>query len=428
MSRFLAMLSACLLVHGQYDNTTTSYDTAVCDSLMAMISRGTSGYYTGGKGVVIRDIYDGLQNGPNIGAPGTFWSNDIFSVTKMYPDRVDLDDATVTDIYNYASVGVVVGSAMDKLLYDFDNLQATSWGWGVFYGHDSNSVDIRCRWLASEDKYDCPGGYIPWGGVFSADTSALGTGGYPVGNPYANPEWGGGAGCHFDGKSTIDQLNQYDSNGNNLVQDRDCQCNYNFNSNWGDWVSLYASNQDYDDWELHGDRGICWVNNIRDMISIQNWLFWMRAYWKPSPGLFTGSDERDYMGWNEVPFSRTVIDDPSNWDAFIIKLPAAVCNDEGVSDRIECLSAVKLTRLMKRIDQYVAGGSLFLGSEYTATRPGSYSLVVKEWKDSTNNWFLWFFCQNWQNSSYKYKMVFLQKDVNVSQNGECYLDNAGTLA
>merc|ERR1712136_643529 len=93
-------------------------------------------------------------------------------------------------------------------------------GWGVFYGHDSNSVDLRCEWRETENLYDCPGGTIPWGGTWAADSSRLGTGGDAVGNPDANSAWGGGAGCHFNiNEHVIDQLNQYDSDGRNLVQD-----------------------------------------------------------------------------------------------------------------------------------------------------------------------------------------------------------------
>ena len=74
--------------------------------------------------------------------------------------------------------------------------------------------------------------------------------------------------------------------------------------------------------------GICWVNNLPDMISMQNWLFWKHAQgvWSDNQGLFAGSEEREYMGWNEVPVTRVAIDDPSNWDAFLIKLPANICD------------------------------------------------------------------------------------------------------
>eukprot|EP00450_Noctiluca_scintillans_P017318 CAMPEP_0194528084 /NCGR_PEP_ID=MMETSP0253-20130528/64403_1 /TAXON_ID=2966 /ORGANISM="Noctiluca scintillans" /LENGTH=423 /DNA_ID=CAMNT_0039373107 /DNA_START=40 /DNA_END=1311 /DNA_ORIENTATION=- len=398
------------------------YSTSVTNALMSMISRGSGGTYTGGKGVVVRDILDGLSQGPNVGVPGTFWSNDIFAVTQMYPDRVDLDDPTVLDIYNYASVGCVIGSAVSNLFYDFDNIQDPAWDYGVFYARDSNSVDRRCLWLDNDGMYDCPGGCIFWGEPFAANAAFSGTGVYPVGNPYANASWGGGAGCHFDMTSlVIDQLDEYDTNGENLVGDKSCQCNPVFKDNWGDWVSLFAKNTDYSDHELHGDRGICWVDNIKDMINLQNWLYWSRADWTPTPCMFTGSEEIEYMGWNEVPFMRTVIDDPTNWDAFVIKLPGAVCGGNGDDDVLECLDAQKTSRLNYRIGQYDSSGHILVGSSYIGTRPGSYAVVAKQYKDTYDNWFVFFFCQSWKPSSQPYQMVF--NEITASDTyGACYID------
>jgi len=400
--------------------------TSVIDSLNAMISGGSQGPYTGGKGVLVRAIYDGLNDGPNLGVPATFWSNDIYAVSQMYPDRVDLDEPGVTDIFSYASVGFVIGGSMYNLFYDFDNIQTSTWGWGVFYGHDSNSVDIRCRYLSSYNGYDCPGGWIPWGGTWSDDSTKLGTGGYPVGNPFANANWGGGAGCHLDWVShTIDQLNAFDANNNNLVEDPDCQCNYVFNSNWADWVSLFATaNNQMSSHSLHADQGICWVSNIFDMISIQNNLFWghVAGEWDTSGSVFSGTKAREYMGWNEIPVDRVTVGDPSNWDAFLIKLPADICDngDHGGSDHIGCLSHTKRVRLEKKIVYYNDHGALLFGLDHASERPGSYAVVAREWQDDSGNWFRWFFCQNWDSPSDKYHMVWLEESAS-NQYGACYL-------
>ena len=94
-------------------------------------------------------------------------------------------------------------------------------------------------------------------------------------NPQVNSNWGGGAGCHQDITThVIDQLNQQDSGGENLVRDQDCQCNNYFNADWSKWVLLFAQNDDLAHFTLHADQGICWVNNPRDMIKMQNQLFW----------------------------------------------------------------------------------------------------------------------------------------------------------
>jgi len=397
--------------------------TSVTQSVLSMMSRGGTGYYTGGKGVLVRDIYDGLQNGPNVGVPVTFWSNDIFSISQMYPDRVDLDVPGVTNIYDYASVGVIIGSAMSNLFYDYDNLQSDSWGWGVFYGHDSNSLDIRCRWISDISMYDCPGGYIFWGQTFQSDPTKLGTGGYEVGNPYANSAWGGGAGCHFDPVSkVIDQINAYDDAGDNLVQDSDCQCNYVFSYNWGDWMDLFGTATTMSQHSLHADQAICWVNNVRDMIMMQNWLWWSycSGVWQPSDSIFSKAGTRMYMGWNEVPVDRTAADDPLNWDSFLIKLPANVCGNGGGDDTIECLSDDQQSRLAQRISGYTQKGSVVVGSDYIGSRPGSYTVVAREYVDENNNWFRWVFCQNW-NSPGDADLKFLQMGPG-SPDGACYLE------
>jgi len=398
--------------------------TSVTKMLNEMIERGSSGVYTGGHGVIVRSMFDGLDDGPNVGAPATFWSNDIFSVSQMYPDRVDIDDPTITAIFEYATVGFVIGTALPNLFYDFDSIQSTSWGWGVFYGHDSNSVDLRCEWRETENLYDCPGGTIPWGGTWAADSSRLGTGGYAVGNPDANSAWGGGAGCHFDiNEHVIDQLNQYDSDGRNLVQDPQCQCNYYFNQDWSQWVSLFAQNTDYTHIDYHADQGICWVNNPRDMINMQNWLFWswVSGNWAPTQGTFSGPNVRDYMGWNEVPVDRRVVMDPTNWDSFVIKLPANLCGNGGGDDSIACLDSTPQHRLEYQIATYVQGGLLMYGYDNIASHPGSAAVVVREWQDSSGNWFRWFYCENWNGPKGVWALYFEEETSTTS--GYCYIDH-----
>ena len=44
--------------------------------------------------------------------------------------------------------------------------------------------------------------------------------------------------CHVDiTEHVIDQLNQQDSSGQNLVENNGCQCIYNFNQDWPNWVA-----------------------------------------------------------------------------------------------------------------------------------------------------------------------------------------------
>merc|ERR1712151_628740 len=89
------------------------------------------------------------------------------------------------------------------------------------------------------------------------------------------------------------------------------------------------------------DLATCWTNNIRDMINIQNMVYWRRldwnnqkvplSHWEAEPGSL-----RQFWGWNEVPIDRTAIHDIKNWDTIMIKLPAAICGGTGVSDTVHC--------------------------------------------------------------------------------------------
>jgi len=338
---------------------------------------------------------DGMQDGSTVGVPATMWTNDMQGVSQMYPDRTDLDGVS-DDFYSYASVGIVLGTSMLNFFPDFDNMQEADWGWGVFYAHDSNCIDVRCRWLGSYNLYDCPHGYIPLGGTWNDWDANLGTGGYPVGNPYANSGWGGGAGCHLDGTNLVlDQISATNSQGQGLVEDYDCQCNYAFNQNWDDWVDLFAT-APFVTHSLQGDAGICWVNNPRDMINLQNSLYWKyrAGRWQQSDWLFNGPEERQYMGWNELPIDYATAYDVKNWDAFVIKLPANVCGKGGSYDMIACLTDDQQVRLTDKIQQYVDAGYITEGVDNVWVKPSSQMVVVREWV-LNDAWTKEFFCQTW---------------------------------
>lgn len=111
------------------------------------------------------------------------------------------------------------------------------------------------------------------------------------------------------------------------------------------------------------DFAACWVNNPRDMIQLQNAMWYLSMWWSnqleptshwstadptsmrpsptesrtslpcsslslalpsPSPLSLAGS----YWGWNEVPVTGEAMDDPANWDAIVLKLPAAICGGQ----------------------------------------------------------------------------------------------------
>merc|ERR1712072_1146114 len=72
------------------------------------------------------------------------------------------------------------------------------------------------------------------------------------------------------------------------------------------------------------DTAICWVNNPRDMIKLQNALWYTSGDWLNYKAPYGGSPTPHYWGWNEVPVSKDIVDNPNNWDAVMIKLPASV--------------------------------------------------------------------------------------------------------
>jgi len=432
--------------------------TSVTDDLNALISRGDDGgVYTGGKGLLLRNPYDSYEHLGEGGfkvLPTTFWSNDIFAPSQMYPgsggggnplcpqDWCD-HDATTGDNgpWNYAQTAYVVGSNLGDFFADFDNLQSVDWGWGVFYPTDSNAVDKRCRWLESDGIFDCPGGYISDDG-FHTDPSKGGAGYYDAGNPYANPDMGGGAGCHFE-TWAIDQTDAVNAAGENIVQDKDCQCNYNLkgdDSSWASWKDNWLANAEHKpgfnyEWFSQGkapswalDVGMCWVSNLRDMINMQNQIFWSRYEWssQQEPQSQWGTDgpsNRNYWGWNEIPMPTQKITNPRNWDAIVIKLPAAICGDNGQYDTVQCLLDGHKERLHNDLIQWRNDNYLKPGKDMISERPGSYVVFVREWMDGSGNWFRYFFCENFKldGKSDGVQIVYRSKDVDGY--GACYADD-----
>merc|ERR1719215_1177842 len=99
------------------------------------------------------------------------------------------------------------------------------------------------------------------------------------------------------------------------------------------------------------DSAICWVNNMRDMMGMQNQIYWARRTWNdgqvPDVDFSVNKPEqqRRYWGWNEVPVSRAKLQDDQSWEAFVILLPAGICDDgkdivkgTGGADTPDCLS------------------------------------------------------------------------------------------
>ena len=443
--------------------------TSLTTRLNGMIAGSQGGDYRGGgKGVFIRTpdylqfsgvAADGAATAPRLNlsdstnvVPATFLHNDIVTPSIMYPSMgggggnpmcpnsgntgfsnagyCPPDQASgEKGPWNFAQVGFVVGSSMNVLMYDFDNVQSDAWGYGVFYASDSNSVDLRCKYFADSDGWDCPGYWLDDKGHAKRYSDRHGAGAYPAGNPYVNSNNGGGAGCHFDPKNRqIDQTDAWD-NGKNLVTDKHCQCNYALkggDSPWKDWVYQWLNHaqakggEGWQGWFGRGkapsfalDFGACWVNNPRDMIGLQNALYYAALEWsnqlipQASYDWNNPASWRYYWGWNEVPVTRTTMDNPANWDAIIIKLPAAVCGHDGKDDTLNCLSDQIAYNLEYNLDQLKSQNLIKPGLHNAASRPGSSVVILKEQRTSKYaKWFRFFFCESWTSPSGTWQVVY----------------------
>jgi hypothetical protein len=450
----------------------TSLTNALNDQIAA--SPGGAIFRGGGKGILIRapDFFD---NGDTKVVPATFWSNDIYAPSGVYPGNQDqngaipgvdpwcplyyddgyggqpasgCDDAGLCGPYgswDYAQMAYVVGSSMYDMFPDYDNIQSDDWGWGVFYPFDANAADKRCRYDDSNDGWDCPGGWMDADGSFTADPSKKGAGYYEPGNPDAGYE-GGGAGCHFqDGDNVIDQDDAY-ADDQNLVQDKSCQCNYIFSDDWGHWVQTWMANRDSSKYDPDGrpwfqggaqaptwgmDVAACWMNNPTDMIFLQNAIWAAAGDWNNQRAplsdwkdpavdgdVAASVSNRVYWGWNEIPVGAS-IDQPEYWDAVMIKLPANVCEDDslGGADYIECLKPCAQQQLENDIEQWVIAKKLVVGEENAGNRPGSSVVIAREYYvSSTGRYQRYFFCEDWTSPSEKYKIRY------NPDNDDCFVE------
>lgn len=416
--------------------------------------------------VVETNLFCRFDNGKTL--PSSSGASDSWDFTKYNPDcpndgwngyfntigcKEDPGNPGEKGPWNYVGVAYVIGSGMTNVFYDFDNIQSADWGWGVFYPTDSNSVDWRCRWLDQYNGYDCGpdpdntrgGGWIDGDSGVWTDADKQGTGSYPAGNPEVDDSTGGGTGCHLDkrGSLTLDQTDAYDSNGQNLVQDHHCQCNYEFNGDWNDWVyhwiqyAVPKSTVADGNWFVGGrapsralDMVSCWMNNPRDMIQLQNALYWARADWSNqlTPETHWSKDPlstRIYWGWNEIPMDRMSLIEPANHDATMIKLPASLCGNGGGDDTLGCLTGGAAYALERDLDNWANDGYLVPGFDHISDRPGSYIVMAREWVDDFFNWQKYFFCESWTSPNGHWEIVSKPMD-SADTYGACYIQAGST--
>jgi len=411
----------------------------------------SKGVYAGGHGVLIRALNDGMSQ---VVVPASFLHNDINPPSTMYVDGDPMCPTLGNSGYNEnphcsddpfsrANVGVVIGTELPSFFEDGHHIQDDGWNKGVFYGTDSNAADQRCIYIDEFKGYDCPGGWQTFNGTWIQNSEKKGAGNYEPGNPNAGGG-GGGAGCHFsiDGHA-IDQFDAYDGHGVNIVKNRACECNYTLGKTnwWQDWVKHWIAHAQHKKgfewmgWFGKGkapsfavDIAACWVNNPRDMIMIQNAMWWFKDEWNnllmPQSLIFDGGDpwsQRHYWGWNEVPVSRGRVSDPKYWDSVFIRLPPAICGNSGKDDTLSCLPAAAQERLESLLIWYEENQKLQIGAKHIKDRPGSYIILMRELYVGERKWHRQFYCEDWFSPSNKYEIVFKPMSATV-KTGVCYID------
>ena len=412
------------------------------DDLNARIARGpnataSDGVYTGGKGVIVRNAFDGYEENSNLAVvPATFWVNDIFSPSQFYPNGVPEcpssnwqppcdGGAGGPSPFDYVVVGYVIGSQMDKVIEDFQNIQEPTYSKGTFYAMDSNASDQRCRYEPQfEPAYNytcrsfdgavagtlyCPGNQQPC--TWKADPTQKGPGQYV-------PSEGGGRGCHASPNQSefvFDQTQTPPGASFFLTQDEACQCPASqgdafkvIENGWEQWVNSFVQSTNAGwvtgpskpSWAL--DLTACWHDNVRDMINLQNWIYFDRLKWSNQTVPITDWTSRPpdslraFWGWNEIPVDRLVVSNRANWDAVVIKLPAQACPNNASAATLSCVQDLNKATygLKSQLDKWYSQWYL---------SDGDPVVLAREFDDGSgsNNFTREFFCDNYQGGGYR---------------------------
>ena len=71
----------------------------------------------------------------------------------------------------------------------------------------------------------------------------------------------------------------------------------------------------------------------------------------------------------QVPVAGSEMDNPANWDAIYIKLPAAACG--GGKDSVQCLSSAAAQQLEWDLDAYTSQKVIVPGTSNMHQKPGA---------------------------------------------------------
>ncbi len=323
-----------------------------------------------GRGVLARFLPDGeARPRGNEGVAATFLHQDVVTPNQTYSVNTDNDDWVPYP--NYANL-LAVAKNPNQLggQGNFSKARGNeSWGYGVFYAHDSNSVDLRAvpfwnnkndRFNKRPDGFKAPGYWGTWNNngeiVWYEDlTNADGTRQNGSGNDWLNignpgvegPKYYGlGTGIHVENNyiDAIANKNQefswpnsgYDKSWlHDGITGWFGELDYNLkgnNNTWKAYVDTMTSaaldtfkvskigDLDWNNTPTNQgwlDAGFSWVNNPTDMINIQNSFYLNRKNYLNKKQ----SQRSNYWGWNEVPTKNAYWNNANNIKGSIITLP-----------------------------------------------------------------------------------------------------------
>ena len=354
-----------------------------------------------GQGVLARYLPDGEAN-PNGqgGGAATFLHKDIITPNQIYT----LDGISWYPKYNKSQL-LAIAKSPEHLGPKFIEARTkantnSKWGWGVFYPHDSNALDLRATpyWDKKKNMIDgkkpkgfkAPAAYFDnnqkgWfnDAINNDGSKQQGSGNdwLKIGNPYAHRaekgRFGLGTGVHveyhYNDLLNCDKTQEFswpNQTGSDQTWLRQTQFTGHFgevnyeelktDDNWKGFTDVLTDavtgnfgGRKIGDTFTNGklfhqgylDPAIPWVNNPKDLINLQNSLYLNRSQY------MTKKDKlpQNYWGWNEIPSLNSYWNDKGNIRGSIVSLPLGFKAKE-LSDR----SKWKKVRndIQQRINEY----------------------------------------------------------------------------
>lgn len=320
-----------------------------------------------GPGILARFLPDG-ETDPNGagGAAATFLHKDIVTPNQIYSlDNIYYPRSDISQLLAVAISPNQLGPNFTKARKD------SSWGWGVFYPHDANALDLRATpyWDNKKNMIDkkeplgfkAPASYFDSSQQkFFPDTinddgseqKGSGNDWLYIGNPMAyetdtKNRYGLGTGIHVDNSYSdvsycgwtqqFSWPNQSGLDKNWLRKDAftgyfgEVDYGLKADDTWNDFVDVMTDAVTDQFGHKIGEKGsdgnlipqgyldaaTPWVNNPKDLINLQNSLYLNRAkYMTDNDGL-----AKNYWGWNEIPSLNGYWNEEDNIKGTIVSLP-----------------------------------------------------------------------------------------------------------